>query len=123
MNVSPIYTYKAVILSISKSSNTQSAGSTFTLTCSAVELVDHSGSTVVTWKDPRGQTITSEGDFTVSRSEVNQRVDYALRFDPLRVQHSGQYTCEVAISTVGYRDSRTMIIQVTPGSYSFELGC
>ena len=80
--------------------------------------MDHYGSTVVTWKDPRGQTITSEGDFTVLRSEVNQRVDYALRFDPLRVRHSGQYTCEVAISTVGYRDSRNITLQVTPGLYT-----
>ena len=88
-----------------------------------MELVDHSGSTAVTWKDPRGQTITSEGDLTVSRSEVNQRVDYALRFDPLRVRHSGQYTCEVAISTVGYRDLRNITLQVTPGLYTATMKC
>ena len=110
--------HTAVIISISKSDNLQAAGSTFTLTCSAVELVDHSGDTMVTWKDPSGQIIVTEGDFMVSRRTSAQRVDYDLRFSPLRVRHSGQYTCEVAIPTVGYSDSRSIDIQVTPGSYN-----
>ena len=81
-----------------------------------MELVDHSGDTLVTWKDPRGQSIQSGGDFMTSRRSMNPRVDRTLQFNPLRVLHSGQYTCEVAIPTVGYNDSRNISVQVTPGN-------
>ena len=81
-----------------------------------MELVDHSGDTVVIWKDPRGQRIQSGGDFMTTRRNMNQRVDYSLQFNPLRVLHSGQYTCEVAIPTVGYNDSRNISVLVTPGN-------
>ena len=94
----------------------------FTLTCTAVELVDHSGETVVSWRDPEGQNVTSGGDFTIVRQNANQRVNYSLQFNPLRVSHSGQYTCEVAIPTVGFHDSSNMInLHVTPGIAGLRL--
>ena len=80
-----------------------------------MELVDHSGVTMVTWRNPGGQVVQSGGDLTISRTDMRQRVDYNLQFNPLRVLHSGQYTCEVAIPTVGYSDSRDASIQVAPG--------
>ena len=95
--------------------NIAQAGSNFALTCSAVELVDHSGETVVTWKDQNGRTIMSGGDFVITRQNGPSRVDYSLQFMPLRVQHTGRYTCEVAIPSVGYNESTSMNIQVVPG--------
>ena len=85
--------------------------------CSVVELVDHSGGTIVTWKDPRGQSILSQGDFTIIRLNTSQRVDYTLQVDPLKVSHRGQYTCDVSIPNVGFHDSKTVSIQVIPGIY------
>ena len=99
------------------SASSPAAGSTFTLTCSAVELVDHSGDTVVTWLDTEGQNITSGGDFAITRQTSVQRVDYSLQVNPLRVSHRGMYTCAVSIPSVGYQDSRTFTVQVTPGNY------
>ena len=80
-----------------------------------MELVDHSGDTVVTWLDAEGQNITSGDDFTITRQNMNQRVDYSLQFNPLRVTHGGLYTCTVSIPNVGYYDSRNFSMQVTPG--------
>ena len=91
------------------------AGSNFALTCSAVELVDHSGETVVTWKDQDGRPITTGGDFVITRRNEPSRVDYNLQFMPLRVQHTGRYTCEVSIPSVGYNESTSTSIQVVPG--------
>ena len=105
----------AVIISINESDSSPAAGSVFILTCSAVELVDHSGDTVVTWKDAEGQNITSGGDYTTIRQSRTQRVDYSLHFNPLRVSHGGLYTCTVSIPNVGYQDSRNFSLQVTPG--------
>ena len=99
------------------SASSPAAGSTFTLTCSAVELVDHSGDTVVTWLDTEGQNITSGGDFAITRQTSVQRVDYSLQFNPLRVSHGGMYTCAVSIPSVGYQDSRTFTVQVMLGNY------
>ena len=111
------FLFTAVIISITGSVNSPAAGGMFTLTCTAMELVDHSGETVVSWRDPEGQNVTSGGDFTIVRQNANQRVDYSLQFNPLRVSHSGQYTCEVAIPTVGFHDSSTVFnLQVTPGT-------
>ena len=105
----------AVIISIAESNSSPTAGSRYTLTCSAVELVDHSGDTVVTWLDAEGQNITSGGDFITTRQNMNQRVDYSLQFNPLRVLHEGLYTCAVSIPNVGYHDSRNFSVQVTSG--------
>ena len=80
-----------------------------------MELVDHSGDTVVTWVNSEGQNITSVGDFTITRHTMNQRVDYSLQFNPVKVLHRGLYTCEVSIPNVGYHDSRSFNLQVTPG--------
>ena len=113
--VSFILSFAAVILSIATSNSVARAGTTYTLTCSAVELVDHSGNTAVTWKDGTGQPIMTGGDFVVTRQAMTQRVDYTLQFSPLRVQHTGPYTCEVAIQTVGYNESTRISVQVVPG--------
>lgn len=105
----------AVIISIINSDISPIAGGMFTLTCSAEELVDHSGDTVVSWRDPDGQNVMSGGDFTIMRQNTNQRVEYSLLFNPLRVSHGGQYTCGVSIPNVGYYDSKNVNVQVTPG--------
>ena len=108
--------FTAVIISITGSDSSPAGGSTYTLTCSAVELVDHSGDTVITWLDSEGQNITSGGDFTIMRQTSIQRVDYSLQVNPLRVSHEGLYTCTVTILNVGYRDSRNFSVQVTIGN-------
>ena len=110
-----IIIFTAVIISITGSDSSPAAGSNFTLTCSAVELIDHSGDTVVTWLDADGQNLTSGGDFTILRQNMNQRVEYSLQFNPLRVMHRGQYTCVVSIPNVGYHDLRNFSVQITPG--------
>ena len=111
----------AVIIVITRNDSSPTAGSIFTLTCSAVEFVDHSGETVMVWKDPEGQNITSSSsDFIISRQNMNQRVDYSLQFNPVKVLHTGVYTCEVSIPNVGYHDSRNFNLQVTPGSYFID---
>ena len=86
-----------------------------------MELVDYSGDTLIIWKDPEGRNITSSGGFFVSRQNANQRVDYSLQFNPVKVFHVGQYICEVSIPDVGYHGSRNFSLQVTPGSYTHEL--
>ena len=114
------YTYNihiAVSLFISTNGMTPRAGETLVLTCSVIELVDHSGGTLVTWKDTLGQNMISGGDFNITRQDSTQRVDYSLQFNPLRVSHDGQYTCEASIPEVGYHDSRTTDIHVTTGTY------
>ena len=110
----------AVIISITGTDSSPAAGSIFTLTCSAVELVDHSGDTVVTWLDAEGQNITSGGDFTIRRQSMIQRVDHSLQFNPLRVSHGGLYICAVSIPNVGYQDSRNFSVQVTPGRMKLQ---
>ena len=80
-----------------------------------MELVDHSGDTVVTWRGPDGQSISSGDDFTITRQATSQRVVYSLQFNPLRVSHQGQYTCEASIQSVGYFDSKSFSLSVTPG--------
>ena len=108
----------AIIIVITRNDSSPTAGSILTLTCSAVELVDHSGDTVIIWKDPEGRNITSSSSgIMISRQNMNQRVDYSLQFNPVKVLHAGLYTCEVSIPNVGYHDSRNFNLQVTPGSY------
>ena len=80
-----------------------------------MELVDHSGETVVTWRDPGGQNISSGGDFIIARQDMTQRVDYSLEFNPLKVSHRGEYVCDISIPNVGFYDSRSVSIEVTPG--------
>ena len=108
--------FAAVIIVITTNDSSPTAGSSVTLTCSALEIVDHSGDTVIIWKDPEGQNITSSSDITISRQNMNQRVDYSLQFNPVKVLHTGLYSCEVSIPNVGYHDSRNFILQVTPGN-------
>ena len=115
-----IIIFTAVIISITGSDSSPAAGSNFTLTCSAVELIDHSGDTVITWLDADGQNITSGGDFTVLRQNMNQRVDYSLQFNPLRASHGRLYTCAVSIPNVGYHDSRNFSLQVIQGRKETE---
>ena len=81
-----------------------------------MELVDHSGTTMLTWRDASGQNVTSGGDVTVTRQDSTQRVDYSLQFNPLRASHDGQYTCEASIPDVGYHDSRTTHVYVNSGT-------
>ena len=87
-----------------------------------VELVDHPGDTVVTWAGPEGQNISSGTDYVVIRKDKSQRVDYNLQFNPLRVSHGGLYVCEVFIPNVGFYDSKSISIHITPGTrVQFEL--
>jgi hypothetical protein len=109
-------TFAAVIIVITSNDSSPTAGSFLTLTCAALEIVDHSGDTVMIWKDPEGQNITSSSDVTISRQNMNQRVDYSLQFNPVKVIHTGLYTCEVSIPNVGYHDSRNFNLQITPGT-------
>lgn len=119
MHVVSINFLAAVIISITSSDSSPSTGEMLTLTCSVVELVDHTGDTVVRWRGPEGQNISSGDDFLLTRQDTSQRVDYSLRFNPLRASHSGQYTCEVSIGSVGYFDSRTFTVSVTTGNVLF----
>lgn len=116
MYVTIAYTFAAISLFISTSHTPPQAGSSFILTCSIIELVDHSGSTVISWRDALGRNLTSGGDVTVMRLDTTQRVDYSLQFNPLRVAHDGQYSCEASIPDVGYYDSRTTTVHVTSGT-------
>lgn len=87
-----------------------------TLTCTAVELVDHSGDTRVSWSDPAEQLIVTGGDFTVTRVESVQRVEYRLEISPIRTSHTGTYTCHVEIPSVRYSGSSNTIIDVNRGN-------
>ena len=77
--------------------------------------MDHTGDTVVIWRDLHGKNLASCSEHTITREDTSQRVDYSLQFSPLKVSHQGQYTCEISIPPVGIYDSKNVSVQVTPG--------
>ena len=114
------HTDVTISINDSQSGNAPQVGGMFTLICTVVELTDHSGDTLVSWRDPSGRQIMTGGDFIVTREVSSQRVEYTLRFNPSRASHSGTYTCSVDIPDVGYSGLVTFDVQFEGGIVTFD---
>ena len=77
------------------------AGQEFTLTCMAATVQGIQNAAAIEWRDSSGSAITSGGDITIGDIMLvaNSHVSLALHFNPLRLSHGEEFSCQATITT------------------------
>jgi len=88
-------------LSIIAPDTTITAGETYTLICRVAVQNGLMSAPQITWLNPNGQVLSSEGAITVAVQPVignpTRLTSYALTFSPVHTSHAGTYTCRATV--------------------------
>ena len=88
-------------LSIIAPDTSITAGETYTLICRVAVQNGLMSAPQITWLNPNGQVLSSEGAITVAVQPVignpTRLTSYALTFSPVHTSHAGTYTCRATI--------------------------
>ena len=116
-------------LSIFASDATITPGEAYTLICRVAVQNGLMSSPQITWLNPNGQVLSSEGAITVEIQPVignpTRLTSYALTFSPLHTSHAGTYTCRATVvsryGTMMQSASATANITVQSECYDVNL--
>ena len=88
-------------LSIIASDGTVTPGEVYTLICRVTVQNGLTSAPRITWLNPNGQVVSSEGAITVAIQPVignpTRLTSYALTFSPVHTSHAGTYTCKATV--------------------------
>ena len=101
-----------LLVSVSSHGSSE-AGQPHTLTCTVTDEEDITETPVVTWVGPEGQNLSSGRDITLgSPIVVGMTTTLTITFNPLRVSHGGEYTCQATIADAGSTASEPHMLEV-----------
>ena len=104
--------HAALIVLIHATGNT-TAGSEFTLTCTAVEDENITGIPEIIWTGPNGPVSTSDIGITLDDPvTVGATTTSLLLFSPLSVYHDGEYTCVAYVDSIQQQQSDSYNVTV-----------